>query len=94
MKFKILYVVLIAIAINTQSVIAQESIDIIIGQKTTIKSEVLNSNREILVYLPASYNENDFKNYPVIYLLDGKKFFHSFSGVVAQLSSDASPQIP
>ena len=94
MKFKILYVLLIAIAINTQSVIAQESIDIIIGQKTTIKSEVLNSNREILVYLPASYNENDFKNYPVIYLLDGKKFFHSFSGVVAQLSSDASPQIP
>jgi hypothetical protein len=26
--------------------------------------------------------------------LDGRKFFHSFSGAVAQLSSDATPQIP
>ena len=32
--------------------------------------------------------------YPVLYLLDGRKFLHSFSGAVAQWSSDATPQIP
>ena len=79
---------------NTQNSIAQNSSNIVIGQKTTVKSKILEAEREISVYLPASYNENNFKKYPVIYLLDGEKFFHSFSGAVAHLSSDASPQIP
>jgi len=73
---------------------SQNDSDIIIGKKITIKSAILKSEREISVYLPESYESNNYVHYPVLYLLDGKKFFHSFSGVVAQLSSDASPQIP
>jgi predicted alpha/beta superfamily hydrolase len=91
MNLKILILITI---IYTQNVIAQETSDIVIGQRITLKSKILDTEREISVYLPASYSENNFKKYPVIYLLDGKKFFHSFSGAVAQLSSDASPQIP
>jgi predicted alpha/beta superfamily hydrolase len=72
----------------------QNEKDIIIGKRLTIKSEILNSDREISVYLPNSYNENNYIHYPVLYLLDGRKFFNSFSGVITQLSSDASPQIP
>ena len=72
----------------------QNGRDIIIGKRLTIKSEILNSDREISVYLPNSYNENNYINYPVLYLLDGRKFFNSFSGVITQLSIDASPQIP
>jgi predicted alpha/beta superfamily hydrolase len=68
--------------------------DIIIGKRFTIKSEILNSNREISVALPNSYDDNNYTNYPVLYFLDGKKYFHSFSGVISQLSSDAGPQIP
>jgi predicted alpha/beta superfamily hydrolase len=82
------------ININTQNILAQNTKNIVIGQKITLKSKILDSEREISVYLPASYDQNNFNKYPVIYLLDGEKFFHPFSGAVAQLSSDASPQIP
>ena len=94
MKSKPLYILFLTTIIIAQTICAQETSDIVIGQKTTIKSIVLNTEREILIYLPDSYDENNYTVYPVIYLLDGKKFFHSFSGAVAQLSSDASPQIP
>jgi predicted alpha/beta superfamily hydrolase len=69
----------------------QNEKDIVIGKRFTIKSEILNSDREISVYLPNSYNDNNYINYPVLYLLDGRKFFISFSGVITQLSSDANP---
>jgi predicted alpha/beta superfamily hydrolase len=74
--------------------LAQNYSDITIGKRTTIKSLILNSDREIQVYLPSSYELYKNATYPVLYLLDGRKFFHSFSGAVAQLSSDATPQIP
>ncbi|MGB0521524.1 MAG: alpha/beta hydrolase-fold protein [Flammeovirgaceae bacterium] len=59
-----------------------------------ITSKILDTNREIIIYLPESYNFNDYARYPVLYLLDGRKFFHPFTGAIAQMSSDASPQIP
>jgi len=74
--------------------IGQNEKDIIIGKRFTITSEILNSDREISICLPDSYNDNNYTKYPVIYILDGKKYFHSFSGVITQLSSDVSPQIP
>lgn len=68
--------------------------DYTIGKITTIQSEILDSERQIMVYLPSSYNHNDYTRYPVLYLLDGELFFHSFTGAVAHLSGDVSPQIP
>ena len=94
MQLKKLYLLINITLLFTQSIFSQETRDIVIGQTTEITSKVLDSKREILIYLPASYDENNYKFYPVIYLLDGTKFFHSLSGAVAQLSSDASPQIP
>ncbi len=92
-KMRILFTVLL-ITIFSNLSYGQSKKDIIIGKRFTIKSEILNSDREISIYLPNSYNNNDYVNYPVIYLLDGRKFFHPFTGAVAQMSSDASPQIP
>ena len=94
MKLRKLFLLTIFTLLGTQYIFSQETKDIVIGQTTTITSKILDSEREVLIYLPVSYDQNDYNFYPVIYLLDGKKFFHSFSGVVAQLSSDASPQIP
>lgn len=74
--------------------VGQNESDIIIGKQIVFKSNILESEREISIYLPSSYYRNTYTTYPVIYLLDGQMFFHSFSGVIAQLSSDASPQIP
>lgn len=68
--------------------------DFVIGKKFSISSTILNAEREFLIYLPESYSYNNYVNYPVLYLLDGKKFFHPFTGAVAQMSSDASPQVP
>ncbi len=45
--------------------------DIIVGRQITVHSKILNQNRHILIYLPASYNKE--KKYPVIYLLDGRQ---------------------
>ncbi|MCF2910757.1 hypothetical protein L1285_20835 [Pseudoalteromonas sp. DL2-H2.2] len=39
----------------------------------TFKSQILQQNRSINVYLPAGYHENKQQKYPVIYLLDGSK---------------------
>lgn len=68
--------------------------DIVIGKRKNFYSKTLDEKRELQIYLPNSYNNNTYKNYPVIYLLDGQTLFNSFTGVVDILSSDASPQIP
>lgn len=87
-------IILLIITVISISSYGQNEKDISIGKRFTIKSEILNSDREISIYLPNSYNDNNYTNYPVLYLLDGRKFFNSFSGVITQLSSDASPQLP
>ena len=55
-----------------------------IGKTVKIKSEILNENRELNIYLPANYQADSLKTYPIIYLLDGSKdedFIH-ISGIV------------
>lgn len=55
-----------------------------IGKTITINSKILNENRELNIYLPATYQADSLKTYPVIYLLDGSKnedFIH-ISGIV------------
>ncbi|QTL37807.1 alpha/beta hydrolase-fold protein [Pseudoalteromonas viridis] len=77
----------------TLNVCAQE---VVIGKKHQIESKVLNENREYWVSLPSSYRKNGYKKYPVLYFTDANlnSFFHAFSGIAKQMSSDASPQIP
>lgn len=58
-----------------------------IGEKVTFKSEILNEERTILVYLPATYYLSDAK-YPVLYLLDGGFHFHHASGIAQFLSTN------
>ncbi|AZS17956.1 alpha/beta hydrolase [Paenibacillus lutimineralis] len=38
-------------------------------------SEILNNKRDMFVYLPPSYNENEQKRYPVLYMQDGQHIF-------------------
>lgn len=55
------------------------------AQKTfdNIKSEKLGEERRITIGLPASYETNKDKKYPVLYLLDGDYLFDPFSGAVS-----------
>ena len=59
--------------------------DITIGRSTTVYSEVLGEEREVLIYLPEGY-ESSTESYPVLYLLDGDRHFHHVTASVEFLS--------
>ncbi len=48
--------------------------DNVVGKNHVINSEVLKENRQIQIYLPPNY-EDSKENYPVLYVLDGQRFF-------------------
>jgi predicted alpha/beta superfamily hydrolase len=48
-----------------------------------IQSEKLGAERRITIGLPASYEANPEKKYPVLYLLDGDYLFDAFSGALS-----------
>ncbi|MBK7183909.1 MAG: alpha/beta hydrolase [Bacteroidetes bacterium] len=64
----------------------QVSNKISIGTVDSVYSQILKENREIWVYVPESAKNNPKQKYPVIYLLDGDNYFHSFTGEVSHLS--------
>ena len=66
-----------------------------IGFSRTIRSQVLDEDRTLQIYLPPSYQKSQrYQRYPVLYVRDGEKFFHAFTGAVAHLTSDATPWAP
>lgn len=105
-KNKDRFVVLFAIALLVSPIIyiaLQDSGDIAfedsdadgqysIGDQHSLYSDVLEEDRDYLVYLPGSYESDTFtaRGYPVLYLLDGDAHFHSVSGVVQFLSEDVN----
>ena len=69
--------------------------DVSIGITRVLPSQVLNESRKISIYLPDSYQDSSsYRRYPVLYVRDGGKFFHAFSGAVQFLGADATPHIP
>lgn len=61
--------------------------DYTIGEKVSFKSNILDEERTILVYVPQSYYLTDAQ-YPVLYLLDGGFHFHHASGIAQFLASN------
>lgn len=61
----------IAFGQNKMEVLSKK--DFSIGESIQLKSEVLNEDRTINIYLPNGYGEEEGKTYPVIYLLDGSR---------------------
>ena len=65
---------------------------LVIGQRYTINSKILNESRNYSVYLPASYKNNVDKKYIVAYVLDGDRSkFLEVSGIAQSMHSDANP---
>ncbi len=58
--------------------------EISLGKKFAIESTILNQTKEIQVYVPESYTDSIKLDYPVLYLLDGQRFFTN--GVAIQKS--------
>ena len=84
----VLVTLIFTIIISFLSVsVSAQSEDIILGKKKIIKSQVLNEEREIMVYTPPGY-KNPATQFPVLYLLDGKAHFLHASGVSEFLSKN------
>lgn len=70
---------------------------ICIGTQHTLFSQVLQEERTYWVHVPADYDRDSTRTYPVIYLLDGDSFFHSLVGINQAFSKgrrkDLSPFI-
>lgn len=69
---------------------------LIIGEKQTVFSKVLNENREIWVHLPKTYNDTAINpaKYPVIYLLDGEINFEYYTGLTDFIARTPYADIP
>lgn len=59
---------------------------LVIGQAIKIDSKILNEERPLWVYLPEDYNSSKYKEYPVLYMLDGAYHFHHITGAVQVLA--------
>ncbi len=83
MKTIVTIFILIFIQFRLSAQIQSEKI--VIGEKITISSEILNEDRQILVHLPQDYEYSGNK-FPVLYVLDGEFFFYQAIGAVQFLS--------
>lgn len=69
---------------------------IVIGTKYQLHSDTLQEDRPYWVSLPKSYGNKKYQEqtYPVVYLLDGGKNFHSYTGLQKELSDGPYSSIP
>lgn len=69
---------------------------VVLGTSHTLYSDILKENRTYYIYLPEGYETDTEKDFPVVYLLDAKINFHSYTGVQHMLSRgrNASGMIP
>ena len=58
-----------------------------LGDRVSIYSKVLSTDRELQVLLPENYYANTTSTYPVIYLIDGDYNFHGVSGMLDLLAN-------
>ena len=74
---------------------AETTDGITVGISRVVTSRVLKEDRKVYIYLPESYEQSrSYRRYPVLYVRDGGKFFHSFTGAVQHLTTDATPHAP
>lgn len=84
-----------ALSFAASLALAESTDGITIGTSRVVQSRVLKEDRTVHIYLPESYPQSHgYRRYPVLYVRDGGKFFHSFTGAVQQLTSDATPHVP
>jgi len=58
-----------------------------LGDRVSIDSKVLSTDRELQILLPENYYANTQATYPVIYLIDGDYNFHGVSGMLDLLAN-------
>jgi predicted alpha/beta superfamily hydrolase len=79
-------IIIVAILLGNAIILKADEQNFSIGELITIKSKVLDEERNIIIYTPLSYNVAK-QDYPVMYLLDGGYHFHHVSGIVQFMSA-------
>jgi predicted alpha/beta superfamily hydrolase len=69
---------------------SQNAEPIVIGTKHILHSNILNEDREYWINLPESYNDDEesYKKYPVLVVLDGNTHFNFIAGIVSYMSGN------
>lgn len=92
------YIMVIILLFGVNSSLAQSvNNQIVVGERFTIESKILNEKRTYSVYLPASYKNRPEQKYVVAYVLDGERNkFLEVSGIAQSMHSvqDLKLQIP
>lgn len=83
--------IILFLLISINPVKSQDVGQIVIGTKHSLRSNILNEDREYWISLPDSYHnkESSYKRYPVLIVLDGNLHFKPITGMVNYLSADA-----
>ena len=75
-----------------ESILGGEAIQVNMGERFEIESQVLNETRQLLVRVPRDY-QSAKKDYPVLYLLDGKRhFIHGSTAAGILFREDLMPE--
>jgi len=90
-KYKITKVLIAFLVFLQWNAIGQNGTPFSIGKTYKIQSEILKEARNYILELPSSY-ETSKKNYPILVLLDGEVSYHSYSGILNQMTQGG--QIP
>jgi len=86
-----LFLLLIAYFTTSSAQDAPESI--VIGERLSLRSEMMDEDRPVWIYKPNSY-ENSGTSYPVLYLLDGPgHFYHTIGTIEFLVSRGQMPEI-
>lgn len=64
-----------------------------VGIIDSLYSEVLQENREIFIQLPHNYNQENNKNYPVVYILDGEVLLSPVDNFQSFYSGGFTPEM-
>jgi len=65
-------IIILLISIGLPRIVTGQDLNLRIGLRVPIKSEILNEQRSLIIHLPDNY-DNSGKSYPVIYRLDGNR---------------------
>jgi len=71
---KLIIIVIAFICFNDNSFSQIKEVDNTVGKKILLKSDILNQEREIQIYVPEDYDQSNEKC-PVIYVFDSQKYF-------------------
>ena len=88
---KFLYTILACIFLSQMGLSQENSTPVTVGLNYSFNSSVLNESCQLQVYAPDDYEESA-EGYPVLYILDGQKYF--LSGVAIQKALRTPRAIP